>query len=574
MDWELCLHVRCDCTDKLYRMVPIFLRQLTDPEDCRMEESQPEIWLAMEQEVLEHKSDGRTFADLTAYRGIALWWFIRFRFFHRARTTSLIRTLTSNTLVFSVADFVYDLSTSVICRIVTLLLSKSAAGTGKTVLITVHDRDWKNMSSPTGEKWKGDAFFDSVIRDLQKKGFRIVTVTPLKADLMGGLKTMVSRIKHQRPKMVHREFNSCWSMKIWKMEKDAKRAFRDNWREASKNEELISVLKKAGLEADLPYYFHNIFGWVAKSIDMAGNLLDKEKPDFILVSSEHGIIQKSIMVAGKMREIPTMALQHGTIGTVHKGYLSWKGSISESGDIESPFCPIPDKTAVFGPYYVDLLTKVSAYPPDTVVATGQPRYDALAEAGHIYDREKFCTRLNLDSKKKVVLVVTENMPIPDGTTLLRSTLEALNEFPELQVVIKPHPAEEGEWYAEVVKEENAKTVILSKGADTYEALYACDLFVGSYSTVILEAVILGKLGVTAYLAKGNDPTPYFKEVTSRVYREEDIGPEIRKTLYDDKTRERLKQSVAKFVFEHAYKMDGKATERVTNLIQKMIEGKI
>jgi UDP-N-acetylglucosamine 2-epimerase len=355
------------------------------------------------------------------------------------------------------------------------------------------------------------------------------------------------------------------------MERDSKKVFNANWEEASKDKELVSLLNKAGLDADLPYYFHNIFGWVAKSIDMATNLIDQENPDFVLVSSEHGIVQKSIMVAGKMRKIPTMALQHGTIGTVHKGYLSLKGSISESGDIKTPFCPVPDKTAVFGPYYADLLTKVSAYPLDSVVATGQPRYDALVEAGHVYDRDKFCRRLKLDPAKRLVLVITENMLVSDGKVFLTAVLKALKEFPELQIVIKPHPAEEGQWYVDVVREEDVKATVLSKSADTYEALYSCDLFVASYSTVILEAVILRKLGVTAYLAKGNDPTPYFNEVTLRVYREGDIAPEIRKALYDDKVREKLAQSGAEFVFAHAYKMDGKATERVTDLIEKMME---
>jgi predicted glycosyltransferase len=167
--------------------------------------------------------------------------------------------------------------------------------------------------------------------------------------------------------------------------------------------------------------------------------------------------------------------------------------------------------------------------------------------------------------------MTENMPIPDGKVFLRAVLRALKELPEVQVVIKPHPAEEGEWYAEVVREENVKATTLPKNADTYEALYACDLFVGSYSTVILEGVILGRLGVTAFLSKGKDPTPYFREVTPRVYREEELAPEIRKTLYDNTVRERLRRTGAKFVFEHAYKMDGKATERVTNLMEKMME---
>jgi hypothetical protein len=429
------------------------------------------------------------------------------------------------------------------------------------------------MNSPTGEKWKGDAFFFSIIRDLQRRGFRIITVTPLKADLMGGLKTMISRMKHQTPNLTHVEFNSYWSGRIWKMERDTRKTFKGNWKGASGNEGLISVLRRAGLEEDLPYYFDNIFGWVAKSIEMAKNLVDREAPDFILVSSEHGIIQKSIMVAGKTRKIPTMALQHGTIGTVHKGYLSWKGSISESGDIRSPFCPIPDKTAVFGPYYVDLLTKASAYPVGSVVATGQPRYDALVEASHTYDRDKFCQRLNLDPKKKVVLIVTENMPIPDGKTFLRSTLRALRNFPELQIVMKPHPAEIGEWYIELVKEENARVAILSKGADTYEALYACDFFVASYSTVILEAVILGKLGVTVYLAGGTDPTPYFKDVTLRVYSAEELSSAIRKALYDADMKELLKKSREKFVWEHAFKTDGKATERVVDLVEEMVSEK-
>ena len=504
---------------------------------------------------------------------VALWWFIRFRFFNRVRTTSLIRTLSSNPLVFSAVDFVYDLSTSIVCRLVSRVFREKASRKGKTVLITVHDRDWKTMSSPSGQRRKGDAFFDSIIRDLQRRGFRIVTVTPLKADFVGGLKTLVSRLKHQKENLIHREFNSYWTMRIWKMERDARRAFRKTWKEASTNEELVSVLKKANLEDELPYYFDNIFGWVAKSIEMAKRLVEEEKPDFILVSSEHGIIQKSIMVAGKMMGIPTMALQHGTIGTVHKGYLSWKGSISESGDIRSPFCPIPDKTAVFGSYYVDLLTKASDYPPNSVVATGQPRYDALVEASRTYNRDEFCRKLSLDPEKKLVLVMTENMPIPDGKVFLKAALKALKEFPEVQVVIKPHPAEEGEWYVEVVREENSGATILPKNADTYEALYACDLFVGSYSTVILEGVILGRLGVTAFLSKGKDPTPYFREVTPRVYREEELGPEIRKALYDDTVRERLRRAGAKFVFEHAYKMDGKATERVTDLMEKMMEKK-
>ena len=77
--------------------------------------------------------------------------------------------------------------------------------------------------------------------------------------------------------------------------------------------------------------------------------------------------------------------------------------------------------------------------------------------------------------------------------------------------------------------------------------------------------------MTAYLSEREDPTPYYKDVTLRVYREENLVPAIRKALYDEKTREELKKAGKKFVSEHAYKQDGKATERVTRLIEGMMK---
>jgi predicted glycosyltransferase len=534
-----------------------------------MEESLQAEWLDTERETLETKADGKTLINLTSYDSIALWWFIRFRFFHRVRTTSLVRSLTKNALVFSLADFVYGFSTSFLCRVISRLLEIRPRGKRKTVLITVHDRDWRTIDMADGSRGKRDLFFDSIIRDLQKRGFRIVTVTPLKADLRSGLKTMISRIKHQQRNLIHKEFNSYWSMKVWSLENEAKRTFRKAWREASQNEKLITRLKKVGWQDELPYYFDNIFSYVAESIEMAKKLIEEQSPDFILVTSEHGIIQKSIMVAGRLSKIPTMALQHGTIGQIHKGYLSWKSSISTAGDVRSPFCPIPDKTALFGPYYFDLLTKAGAYPLESVVVTGEPRYDALIKASQTYDRDAFYRKFGLDPNKKLILVLTEAVPIQDGKLFLKCVLKALKDLSGIEIVVKPHPAEVGEWYNDVLKEENVKATILSKRADTNEVLYVCNLLVASFSTVVIEATILGKLSVTAYLAKASDPTPYFKEVSLRVYKEEDISPAIRKALYDDKTREALKRAGAKFVFEHAYKMDGKATERVTAIIEEM-----
>jgi hypothetical protein len=535
-----------------------------------MEELGLEKWLDLEQKILNEKINGRKFVELTAYRGVALWWFTRFRLFNPAKSTKWVRGLTRNIYMFSLADFMYDFSTSVICGAMSSFLRKNTNRKKPTVLMTVNDRDWKSLRDPTGRLKKGDIFLQSLIRELQKRGFRIVTATPLRSPITG-LKTMIDRLKHQQQNLTHKEFNVYWSMKTWKMAYDARRHFRNAWKNASKNEKFVKSLEKSGLENELPYYFNSIFGYAAKCLEIAKKMVTEEKPDLILVSSEHGIIQKSLMVAGKLEKIPTIALQHGTIGHIHKGYLSWKGSISESGSIKSPYCPIPDKTAVFGPYYFHLLTETSAYPSNSVVVTGQPRYDALVMADRVYSKEVFCKNLNLDPTKKIALVATENVPIPDGKAFLTSVLKAVRNFPELQIVVKPHPAEKGKWYEEVVKEENARTVVLSKDADTYEAFYSCDLFLADFSTVVLEAIVLGKIGVTLHLGKGKDPTPFFRDVTFRVYKEEDLAPAIRKALYDENEIKKLRMAREKFVHEHTYKQDGRATERVADLVEEMIQ---
>ncbi len=533
-----------------------------------MENSGSEDWLRLEREILLAKVNDRRFVDFTAYEGVALWWFTRFRLFNPAKSTEWVRGLTRNTYTFALANFVYDLSTAVICRAMSWVIRNGHIQKKPTILITVNDRDWKTWRSSAGRLIKGDVFFDSLIRELQRRGFRIVTTTSLRSPI-GGLETMLERLKHQEPNLAHTEFNIFWAMKTWKMENDARKCFRNAWKTASKIESLVRVLQKSGLHGELPYYFNSIFGYVAKCLEVAKKMVAEVKPDLILLSSEHGIVQKSLMVAGRRAGIPTMALQHGLVGQSHRGYISWEGSISESGSIESPYCPIPDKTAVFGPYYFRLLTEKSDYPPTSVAVTGQPRYDALVMADKVYSREVFCRNLGLDPARRVALVATENVPIPEGQAFLRSVLRASTEFPELQVVVKPHPAERGNWYTKVIK--GVTAVVLSKDSDTYEAFYSCDIFFADYSTVILEAIILGKIGVTLHLGKGKDPAPFFKDVTFRVYKEEDLVPAIRKALYDEDETGKLRTARQKFVYDHHYRQDGKATERVADLVEEMIK---
>ena len=88
-----------------------------------------------------------------------------------------------------------------------------------------------------------------------------------------------------------------------------------------------------------------------------------------------------------------MAIQHGVIGE-NVYYTHNPGDISK--EVTAPFCPIADKTAVYGPYYKRYLINKGHYVPSSVVVTGQPRYDELAKT-NLFNKEKICKEMTTKS---------------------------------------------------------------------------------------------------------------------------------------------------------------------------------
>lgn len=87
-------------------------------EATEMEKLRTTDWLALERKILKTKTDGKSLVELTSYRGIALWWFIRCRLYYSALSNPLIKSLITNTYFISLVDFLYDFFTSILCRII------------------------------------------------------------------------------------------------------------------------------------------------------------------------------------------------------------------------------------------------------------------------------------------------------------------------------------------------------------------------------------------------------------------------------------------------------------------------
>ena len=529
--------------------------------------------------------DGKSLIELTTYNGIAMWWFVDIDV--DGYITQLVKYICSKKALLkkrSLIDlfkkssflyFMYEFFSSFLCRLNVKLYGSKTTLKKNKILITAQNQQWRTIRDfSTKELKKGDAFFDSVISQLRENDENeIVTIYPLGYSI-SNLKVIIDKRRNQKD-IIHKPFDIYWSLDIWKKGRKIKKYFSSLWKDLKNDEKFKNLLKYEDikfdlLESRLSYYFTTIFGRLVEYIEMAKRMIDEEKPDLILLLNEYGGFERALVIAGKLKGVPVLAVQHGVIHPTHEGYMHTHDEISPVGSVTSPYCPIPDITAVYGTYHKDLLTKVSTYPVDSVVVTGQPRYDLLYHADKIYDRSSFCNKWSLDPNKKIVLVATENLPIQEENIFfLKAILKSLKEFPILQVVVKPHPGERGKWYEKVVKEKETEVTILPKNSDTFEALYACDLFFIYFSTTGMEAVALNKPVIVVNLTERPDPVEYVKEgVALGVYREEDLKPAIEKLLNDGSELARNRNS---YIEKYLYKIDGKATERVINLIVKMIE---
>jgi UDP-N-acetylglucosamine 2-epimerase len=99
-------------------------------------------------------------------------------------------------------------------------------------------------------------------------------------------------------------------------------------------------------------------------------------------------------------------------------------------------------------------------------------------------------------------------------------------------------------------------------------LIACDLLISKSSTTIMEGAALGKPVIVLNLIGESPPIglDYVREgVAVEVSREEDLASAIEELLTDDG---RLARNRKRFIKKYLYKLDGKATDRVINLILK------
>ena len=437
---------------------------------------------------------------------------------------------------------------------------------------------WKYYPTPQKESKAvdRDATLGGVLMALKHKNFNVVAIykdSPVFVDFKTILEKRIQGKELWRPV----DFYLTWDI-IRRVFKTTKK-YEEEWNKLKNNNKFIDSLNYEGIQKAefLKDYFDNFF--TNKTflqilyIELIRRAIEVEKPDLILLSCIECPFGSAAVIAGKLKGVQTLDIQHGVINPYHFGYIQAKDEIAHGDDI-TPCCPIPDKTAVYGHYHKELLTEMSIYPEGNVVVTGSPRYDILYHADKVYCKEKFLSKYKINSNHNIILWTTQCHGLTNDENIknFKAVFRTMQNLKDVTLVIKQHPIEE-KIYTKMIKgylnKYGIDAVIPPKSSDTYEQLFICDLMITRHSTTAMEAVALNKPVIILNLSGEPDAVDYVEQgVALGVYKEEDLKTAIEKSLKDDSE---LAKNRAKYIEKYLYKVDGKATERVVNVIEEMIE---
>jgi UDP-N-acetylglucosamine 2-epimerase len=299
----------------------------------------------------------------------------------------------------------------------------------------------------------------------------------------------------------------------------------------------------------------------------AENVIESSMPQIVLIPTETTELQKGLFLACQKRSIPTIAVQHGIISEFR--CIHEKGEISLN-EIKPRYCPIPSITAVYGKEDKKFLIKRGKYPYGSVVVTGNPRYDILANTKNIYDKEEICKELNLNPHKKILVVITDPFPeIKNREILISSACNSVKQLSHntIQLIIKVHPREDLAFYEKIVKQHEIKVIVTKY--DVFKTIFISDAVITTGSTAGLEAAILDKAIIYANFIRTFHGDDFIeKGIALDVKKTTDLTKSIMDVLYDKNTISKLKKKRGTYVYEHCFKIDGKASLRIAELVKK------
>lgn len=314
--------------------------------------------------------------------------------------------------------------------------------------------------------------------------------------------------------------------------------------------------------------FSVVFPRVRDNIAYFRRFALKRHPRLVIMRSDLKELERSIVEACGQANIPSLVVQLGVIGN---------RNMSDT--------LLADMTAVWGQATREWFRQFG-YPQNRFRVTGNPSYDQLYQriaSGRQQERRRTVLEsLKLDPGLKTIVFLTASnylhgtsfAIVDEMTIILREALKALKSLATVQLVVKLHPYDPRLLLYRKIIEKNglAGRAVAVKDCNTYEIIEASDAAIMRCSSTGLASLILGKPLISVMLFKGEFlNVPYAEEGAAIGVKDAgQIAKAIGDALFDQETRRRLERGRANFIFNYAYKIDGRATRRVEELADALM----
>lgn len=311
------------------------------------------------------------------------------------------------------------------------------------------------------------------------------------------------------------------------------------------------------------------FSYTGKNIKFLEKLYRVLEPKVVVLRDTTRVPEKTIILTARQAGIPTLVIQHGIL-TARNVYTKL----------------VSDKIALWGKAGIDWYGR---YGNDITkcVVTGRASYDLNHSQKSDYRKEarELFLKIGASPDKKTILYIPTNFKKvkhllsvyysqDSELVALKSILSTMEYLPDKQLIVKVRrfdPVDINSLMASL-KGKNCSNVFIVDDIDPWVLIGHSSLVVTSrFSSVALDAVILGKPVITLNFYKREDLVPFAQRgVGLSVARPEDLYRTVKRVFEDANLRDCFAANQEGFIADYAYRLDGKSTERLLSLIKKYI----
>lgn len=232
------------------------------------------------------------------------------------------------------------------------------------------------------------------------------------------------------------------------------------------------------------------------------------------------------------------------------------------------------RMAVESPRHFQMFTE-HGIPEKKMVVTGKPSLDQMYEAMRPANQRMIKEELGIPEPGQVLLCAVPQlaehglMPWPQHWQEIEFLLATFAHLKNVSVVLSLHPKSNPLDYQRVAGQYGA---ILAKRR-IYELLPACDVFVATFSSTVMQAIGIGKPTVVVDFYGLNytyyDDTPGVTVLRARDQLESTLARLFSDSQYYSLLAEAQRQQAPEWIL-----LDGKCTERVVGELYRLIEDSV